>query len=177
MSVLNQQNTESTVIAENTDASVNCGDGNKTQVRISAQAFDSLPLVRQKKILEIRQQITEGKYDLDKRFNIAFDRLLEDLSAKDRIIRPEQAGGDFCLLSYFAYFICHPLPSFQNMLFIGEHGLGPPKIAFTLPSPMATTMATDICIIAQKTFNIVYLENKLPTSIFNARYKPGGTLI
>ena len=83
MSVLNQQNTESTVIAENTDASFNCGAGNKTQVRISAQEFDSLPLDRQKKILEIRKQITEGKYDLDKRFNIAFDRLLEDLSAKD----------------------------------------------------------------------------------------------
>jgi hypothetical protein len=85
MSVLIQQNTESTVIAENTDVSVNCGDGNKARGRITAPAFCSLPSVRKKKIFEIRQQLIEGTYGLDERLNIALDRLLEDLIAEYRI--------------------------------------------------------------------------------------------
>jgi len=60
MSDLSQQNTESTIIAENTDFSLNWGAGNKAQDRINAPALQnihSLPLVRKKKILEVREQL------------------------------------------------------------------------------------------------------------------------
>jgi hypothetical protein len=85
MSVLIQQDTESAVIAKNTGVSLNCGAGNKTPWRITAPAFYSLPSVRKKKIIEIRRQLIEGRYDIDKRSNIAMDRLLEDLIAMDRM--------------------------------------------------------------------------------------------
>jgi anti-sigma28 factor (negative regulator of flagellin synthesis) len=86
MSVLSQQNTESTVIAENTDISsnLNWGAGNKARGRITAPALRnirSLPQVRKKKILEVRQQLAEGTYDIDKRLNAVLERLLEDLVA------------------------------------------------------------------------------------------------
>ena len=38
-----------------------------------------LPEVRKKKVLDVRQQLTEGKYDLGERLNIALDKVLEDL--------------------------------------------------------------------------------------------------
>jgi len=78
-------NTELSVIAENTDVSWNCGAGNKASGRITAPEFCSLPSVNKKKIFEIRQQLIEGKYDIDKRLDIALDRLLENIIAKDRI--------------------------------------------------------------------------------------------
>ena len=84
MSVLSQQNTESAVIAENIDISSNCCAGNKAQGRITAPALQnirSLPRVRKKKILEVRRQLAEGTYDIDKRLNTVLDRLLEDLVA------------------------------------------------------------------------------------------------
>ena len=86
MSGLSQQNTESTVIAENTDISLNLnwGDGNKARGRITAPALQnirSLPRVRKKKILEVWRQLVEGTYDIDKRLNAVLDRLLEDLIA------------------------------------------------------------------------------------------------
>jgi hypothetical protein len=41
-----------------------------------------LPEVRQQKVLEVRRQLTEGKYNLNERLDIALDRVLEDLTAK-----------------------------------------------------------------------------------------------
>jgi hypothetical protein len=81
MTVLSQENTKPTIIAGNTDVSLNCGADNKARGRIIAPAFYSLPSVRKKKILEIRQQLIEGRYDLDERLNIALDNLLEELVA------------------------------------------------------------------------------------------------
>lgn len=40
----------------------------------------SLPEIRQQKILNVRQQLTEGKYNLNERLEIALDRVLEDLT-------------------------------------------------------------------------------------------------
>ncbi len=71
MSVLSQQNDGGTAQAENTDVSLNCGDDNK--VRIC-----SLPQVRKKKILEVRQQLIEDRYDINGRLNLVLDHLLED---------------------------------------------------------------------------------------------------
>ena len=40
-----------------------------------------LPEVRQQKVLRLRRQITEGKYDLTERLEDVLDRVLEDLIA------------------------------------------------------------------------------------------------
>jgi len=40
----------------------------------------SLPEVRRSKVLDVRQQLTEGKYDLNERLDIALERVLEDLA-------------------------------------------------------------------------------------------------
>ena len=82
MSDLSQQNNESTLIAENTDISLNWGAGKKARGRITTQAMQnnrSLPPVRKKKILKVRQQLAEGTYDIDERLNIALDHLLDGL--------------------------------------------------------------------------------------------------
>ena len=41
----------------------------------------ALPEVRKEKVLGIRRQITDGKYDLNGRLETAFDRILEDLTS------------------------------------------------------------------------------------------------
>jgi len=82
MSDLSQQNNDSTVIAENTSVYLDWGTSKKTRKRITAQAFQnirSLPRVRKKKILEVRQQLVEGTYNIDKRLNTVLDRFIEDI--------------------------------------------------------------------------------------------------
>jgi anti-sigma28 factor (negative regulator of flagellin synthesis) len=79
---LSQQNNGATLKAENTDISLNWGAGNNALRRITAPALQNIHLllpVREKKILEIRQQLIEGTYDIDKRLNVALDHLLENL--------------------------------------------------------------------------------------------------
>ena len=39
----------------------------------------SLPEVRKEKVLGVRQQLTEGKYDLSERLDVALEKVLEDL--------------------------------------------------------------------------------------------------
>ena len=39
-----------------------------------------LPEVRKQKVLDVRQQLTEGKYDLSSRLDVALDKVLEDLT-------------------------------------------------------------------------------------------------
>ncbi len=41
----------------------------------------SLPEMRREKILTVRRQITEGKYDVKQRLDLALDKVLEDLTA------------------------------------------------------------------------------------------------
>jgi len=82
MSVLGQQNSESALIAENTDISLSWGAGNKARGRITTPALKnncSLPPVRKKKIHKVRQQLAEGTYDIDERLNVALDHLLDGL--------------------------------------------------------------------------------------------------
>ncbi|MFQ5772688.1 MAG: flagellar biosynthesis anti-sigma factor FlgM [bacterium] len=40
----------------------------------------SLPEVRKQKVLDVRRRLTEGKYDLSKRLDVAIDKVLEDLT-------------------------------------------------------------------------------------------------
>lgn len=42
----------------------------------------SLPEIRQQRILDVRRQLTEGRYDLNERLEIALDRVLEDLTTQ-----------------------------------------------------------------------------------------------
>ena len=39
----------------------------------------SLPEVRKEKVLGVRQQLTEGRYDLSERLDVALEKVLEDL--------------------------------------------------------------------------------------------------
>lgn len=41
-----------------------------------------LPEVRKQKVLDVRRQLTEGRYDLNSRLDIALDKVLEDLTSK-----------------------------------------------------------------------------------------------
>ena len=41
----------------------------------------SLPEVRKDKVLNVRRQLTDGKYELNERLNIVLDKVLEDLTA------------------------------------------------------------------------------------------------
>jgi hypothetical protein len=82
MSDSGQQNTESRVIPENTGVSMNWGTGNKSKGRAASSALQndhSLPPIRKKKVLKVRQQLAEGKYDIGKRLNVVIDHLLEDI--------------------------------------------------------------------------------------------------
>ena len=39
----------------------------------------SLPEVRKDKVLDVRRQLTEGRYDLNERLDVALEKVLEDL--------------------------------------------------------------------------------------------------
>ena len=40
----------------------------------------SLPEVRKEKVLDVRRQLTQGKYDLSERLDVALEKVLEDLT-------------------------------------------------------------------------------------------------
>lgn len=84
MSVVSWRKDGTAVIGKNTDIPLSKGTGNKAQGRITAPAMQNTPSLtsgRKEKILAVRQQLTEGRYDLDERLNIALDRMLESLIA------------------------------------------------------------------------------------------------
>ena len=53
---------------------------NTTPIGQVLKKIASLPEVRKEKILDVRRQLTEGKYELNDRLNIALDKVLEDLT-------------------------------------------------------------------------------------------------
>ena len=53
---------------------------NTTPIGQVLKKIASLPEVRKKKIMDVRQQLTEGKYDLKERLDIALDKVLENLT-------------------------------------------------------------------------------------------------
>ena len=55
---------------------------NNTPIGQVLQKIACLPEVRKDKILNVRQQLTDGKYDLNERLDIAMDKVLEDLTAQ-----------------------------------------------------------------------------------------------
>jgi len=54
---------------------------NSTPIGQVLKRIASLPEIRREKVLHIRQQLTEGKYNLSTRLDIALDKVLEDLTA------------------------------------------------------------------------------------------------
>ncbi|MHC4863029.1 MAG: hypothetical protein ACYTEX_03020 [Planctomycetota bacterium] len=54
---------------------------NTTPIGQVLKRIASLPEVRRRKVLDVRRQLTDGKYDLNQRLDIALDRVLEDLTA------------------------------------------------------------------------------------------------
>ncbi len=42
----------------------------------------SLPEVRKDKVLNVRRQLSNGKYELNERLNVVLDKVLEDLTAQ-----------------------------------------------------------------------------------------------
>jgi len=53
---------------------------NTTPIGQVLKKIASLPEVRKEKVLDLRQQLSKGKYRLNERLNIALDRVLEDLT-------------------------------------------------------------------------------------------------
>jgi len=54
---------------------------NTTPIGQVLKKISSLPEVRKEKILDVRQQLTEGKYALNEHLDVALDRVLEELTA------------------------------------------------------------------------------------------------
>ena len=54
---------------------------NATPIGQVLKKITSLPEVRQDKILNVRRQLTEGKYEINEHLDIALDKVLEDLTA------------------------------------------------------------------------------------------------
>lgn len=53
---------------------------NTTPVGKVLKRITSLPEVRKHKVLDIRKQLTEGGYNVNKRLDVAIDKVLEDLT-------------------------------------------------------------------------------------------------
>ena len=53
---------------------------NNTPIGQVLKKIASLPEVRKEKVLNVRQQLTDGHYNLNERLDIALDKVLEDLT-------------------------------------------------------------------------------------------------
>ena len=53
---------------------------NNTPIGQELKRIASLREVRKEKVLDVRRQLTEGKYDLNERLDVALDKVLEDLT-------------------------------------------------------------------------------------------------
>jgi hypothetical protein len=53
---------------------------NTTPIGQVLKKIATLPEIRKKKVLDVRQQLSNGKYQLNERLDIALDRVLEDLT-------------------------------------------------------------------------------------------------
>ena len=54
---------------------------NTTPIGQVLRKIASLPEIRREKVLDVRRQLTEGKYDLNERLDVALDKVLEHLTA------------------------------------------------------------------------------------------------
>jgi hypothetical protein len=85
MSVLSRQKHKSAVIVENTEIPLSTDAGNKARGKLTApplQNITSLPSGRKEKILAVRQQLVEGRYNLDEGLDAVVDSLLANLTGR-----------------------------------------------------------------------------------------------
>jgi hypothetical protein len=54
---------------------------NSTPIGQVLKKIASLPEVRREKVLNVRQQLTNGRYDLSERLDLVLDKVLDDLTA------------------------------------------------------------------------------------------------
>jgi len=54
---------------------------NTTPIGQVLKKIASLPEVRREKVLNVRRQLTNGRYDLGERLNLVLDKVLDDLTA------------------------------------------------------------------------------------------------
>lgn len=54
---------------------------NTTPIGQVLKKIAALPEVRKEKVIDVRQKLTSGKYDLSEKLDAALDRVLEDLIA------------------------------------------------------------------------------------------------
>jgi len=52
---------------------------NSTPIGQVLKKIASLPDVRRQKVLRVRRQLTEGKYELNERLDLAMEKVLDDL--------------------------------------------------------------------------------------------------
>jgi hypothetical protein len=52
-----------------------------TPLGVVLKRIASLPEVRREKVLRVRRQITQGRYDVTERLDLALEKVLEDLTA------------------------------------------------------------------------------------------------
>jgi hypothetical protein len=53
---------------------------NNTPIGQVLKKISSLPEVRKEKVLDVRRKLTEGKYELNERLDIALEKVLDDLN-------------------------------------------------------------------------------------------------
>jgi len=51
-----------------------------TPLGVVLKRIASLPEVRREKVLRVRRQITQGRYDVTERLDLALEKVLEDLT-------------------------------------------------------------------------------------------------
>jgi len=72
------------VAKENREITVAEIHGRRAQQEIITLELEKVPSlapdVRKEKVLVIRQQLAEGKYDINERLNVALDKILENLA-------------------------------------------------------------------------------------------------
>ena len=79
---LSQQKDEVTAISDDMEVYLDWSFYDISQGGMTAPSLPKhllLPLFRERKMLKIRQQLAQGTYDFDGRFDIALDRFLENL--------------------------------------------------------------------------------------------------
>jgi hypothetical protein len=79
MSVLTLFTDGSIAVGESITSSIAYAFGNKLP-EITPPIIASLPKVRRKKIIRLRQQLAHGTYDLDERLDAVLDRILMDVT-------------------------------------------------------------------------------------------------
>lgn len=53
---------------------------NTTPIGQVLKKIASLPEIRKEKVLDVRQRLTEGKYELNEHLDVALDKVLEELT-------------------------------------------------------------------------------------------------